>query len=906
MKFSRSKTIATLFALFLMFAMAFALVALPVANAHDPPWTFPTTAYVTCTPSVIGLGQYTTIVVWVDKYSPAAGGGAGQRWNGFKLDITKPDGTKETIGPWQCRSDVGSDYQVYTPDQVGTYTIVFSWPGETAVAPPGLPSVDPHVGDYFEGSTSEPAYLVVQEEPVEGWKEAPLPTEYWQRPITAANRDWGQLASNWLKGTWLVNNFQRWGTAPESSHILWTQPYTPAFTGGLNDAQWPTIPSNKRDYESPWSEAIIMNGKIYHNSPSVADVATYGYYCRDLYTGEIIWYKNGTDNGLDNPFSVSGGYAQGQQRYLGLTQGWLYHYYSVNGQGIVAYLIMVSGSTWYILDASTGNWMMTLINVPGGTAATDQDGSLLRYSYNPSTGNILCWNVSQAIPPRAPLGTSQQQWKGAFGTIIDAVNDTTWLEAGPTSSTPLEAIQPRSGYTMNVTVEKGLPVSAAFGATASGFSSVLTDENRVPKQLFGYYREGGSSIGFDPCADVFSAWLISIDEHVTEYSPAPEYSCSQQNNLGFGATVKWNKNITVPLPGKNYTWNLGDVNYDNQVFFIWCKQTMQAWCYSLENGNLLWGPTMTPFNVLDFYGTRTYVYYDKMLSGYYGGTLYCYDVKTGELLWNYNDTAPAYESPYGDNYPIRIGAVADGKVYLYSTEHSPTKPYWRPYLICVNITDGTEMWKLLDFNNGLSLADGYIITGNELDNNIYCIGKGPTATTVSIQNDVITHGNSVLVKGMVTDTSPGTEELAQTARFANGVPAIADEDMQAWMEYLYEQQAKPADATGVEVVVSVLDPNSNCYEVGRATSDEDGFFKLAFTPEVPGEYTVIASFEGSKSYYGSHAKTAINVEEAPAATPEPTPQPASVADMYFVPATIGIIIAIVVVGLILFLMLRKR
>ena len=132
------------------------------------------------------------------------------------------------------------------------------------------------------------------------------------------------------------------------------------------------------------------------------------------------------------------------QSYVGLTQGQLYHYYSVNGQGILAYLIMVQGTTWYFLDATTGNFMLKLINVPCGTAVTDQDGSLLRYSYNAATGNLLCWNSSQSIPPLAPLGTSQQQWKMRFGATIDAVNDTTWTKVGPSRHVLRQTISVRA------------------------------------------------------------------------------------------------------------------------------------------------------------------------------------------------------------------------------------------------------------------------------------------------------------------------------------------------------------------------------------------------------------------------------------------------------------------------------
>ncbi len=120
------------------------------------------------------------------------------------------------------------------------------------------------------------------------------------------------------------------------------------------------------------------------------------------------------------------------------------------------------------------------------------------------------------------------------------------------------------------------------------------------------------------------------------------------------------------------------------------------------------------------------------------------------------------------------------------------------------------------------------------------------------------------------------------------------------------QKPLPANVTGVEVIIHVLDPNGNSYEVGRTTSRASGSFKLTFEPQVPGEYTVVATFAGSESYWQSQAETALYVEEAPPPTPAPTPMPASTADLYFVPTSIGIIVAVIVVGLVLRLMLRKR
>ncbi|MEM4733718.1 MAG: hypothetical protein QXD70_04235, partial [Candidatus Bathyarchaeia archaeon] len=313
----------------------------------------------------------------------------------------------------------------------------------------------------------------------------------------------------------------------------------------------------------------------------------------------------------------------------------------------------------------------------------------------------------------------------------------------------------------------------------------------------------------------------------------------------------------------------------------------------------------------------TAVYGNLYVAGY-GGALQAIDLKTGKLKWLYNDTYSGTNTPFG-HYPLFINLIADGKVFVSSSGHGGgvEAPLYRDYRIrCINATDGTEMWKMLGWNTftpyGANLiepiyaADGYITYLNVYDMQIYTLGKGPSATSVSIQNDVVTHGSKVLVKGSVIDIAAGTRQHEQAARFPNGVPAVADESMSAWMEYVYMQKPKPSDVKGVEVVIEVLDPNGNCYEVARATSDADGFYSATFTPPVPGKYTVIAKFKGSESYWPSHAKTALYVEEAPPPTPPPTPTPASIADTYFVPAVVGLFLTIIVVGAVIVFLQRKR
>jgi hypothetical protein len=205
------------------------------------------------------------------------------------------------------------------------------------------------------------------------------------------------------------------------------------------------------------------------------------------------------------------------------------------------------------------------------------------------------------------------------------------------------------------------------------------------------------------------------------------------------------------------------------------------------------------------------------------------------------------------------------------------------------------------------IGDSIIATMDTYDQRVYAIGKGPSALTIAASPKVSVQGSSVLVEGMITDISPGTTSSALTARFPNGVPAVSDESMSDWMLYVYKQFERPTNATGVPLTIDVVDANGNYRNIGTTTSDANGVYSFDWTPDIPGKYTVYVTFAGSGAYYASFAQSAFVVDAAPEATAAPTASPTSVADLYFVPAVIGIIVAIVIVGAILvLLLLRKR
>jgi hypothetical protein len=128
------------------------------------------------------------------------------------------------------------------------------------------------------------------------------------------------------------------------------------------------------------------------------------------------------------------------------------------------------------------------------------------------------------------------------------------------------------------------------------------------------------------------------------------------------------------------------------------------------------------------------------------------------------------------------------------------------------------IWRLMAYpnyaNNALSrvvISEGHILYLDNHDNRIYCIGKGPSATTVSAPQTAPPLGSSVTLTGTVTDQSPvGRRNINDVLeKPLKGTPAISDADMSAWMEYLFHQRPKPTNAKGVEVTPATIDPNGN-------------------------------------------------------------------------------------------------
>ena len=765
------------------------------------------------------------------------------KWQGLTVTVTKPDGTTQTLGPFSTDATGGTG-TVFIPEREGTYKLQSHFPEQVnPVSTFFFPA-----GTIMEASDSDILELVVQETEVPVYPGSPLPTEYWTRPIDDQHREWYVIAGNWLDSGSTINTFPfnwpyRYAPYNDAPESAHILWAKPLTMGGLVGGELGDHSMNVGDaYQGEFGSSVIMNGILYYNRYWI------GFAGAPVEQGIVaLDLRTGEELWFRNNTR--------------LMFGQLFYWDSYNMHGTLAYIWGHTGpifngfvpiTDWEAYDAFTGEWVYTMKNMPMGKMAYGPKGEIFIYTVDTANGWMSLWNSSRVVSPEG-------SWEPE-GII--------YTNAG------------ELGLEWNVTIPSGLP---------GGVNWAMED------RILGSDVPAWTGLANNP----ITFWALSIE---------PDSA----------GTLLYKE--TWQPPSGNLTMLPASVGHEDHVFTVTAKDTRNLYGFSTDTGKKLWGPSVTqPY--LDIYtlgeeraiSRAILIAEGKVFSCGMGGVLYVLDAQTGELLWNYTAEDTYSEILWSNNWPLRIAFLSDGKIYLCHDEHSPINPLPRgaPF-ICLNATTGDVIWKIdgafrqTEWGGTAIIGDSIIALYNSYDQRIYALGKGPSETTITASPKVSIHGHSVLVEGKVTDISAGVKESGIAARFPNGVAAVADESISEWMKYVYMQFPFPTETKGVEIAVSVFDPNGNSYEVGRTTSDDNGDYKLMFTPEVPGEYTITASFAGSAAYYSSCAQTAIGVEDAPAATPEPTPTPAPMTDTYVLGLGAGAIIAIIAVGLVIILMLRKR
>jgi hypothetical protein len=808
----------------------------------------------------------------------------------------------------------GSTYAAYTPDQVGNYSITvftdklqYLWYNNGASNTTG--GDNNYYGTTFLAS-NQTITVNVQQEPVSinGLPNIQfMPTEYWTRPIEGQNDQWYTVSSNWLSGSHDRDNgggenrYQADGIAPNSPHILWTRPSEDnGIVGGANLSR---IDSGNAfnagsQYQPRWTNQVIMFGRLYYSPNPLSSGSSSYMDCVDLRTGELIYEVNtGADQGntgglgvstTANMFQFGYYYSQDDPNQHGIQNpGWLFSSnYAIGYQP-------ARGFPW-----------LNISNVPtGGFELNMPTGENVRYNIGGNTGAgfyLTQWNSSKVIPM---TGSGQNPTsQRLIGNIpITPTRPTTSLPSGYTwywSGSAWTNVTSASLTAGNLasTGNTAFDWNVSLGSTTFSTSPTIRAV-RAGEYIWGTngsWPTGTSGPSYYYPSEV-TTWAISIK---------PESR----------GTLLYMKNIDIEDEVTNQNIMFERASGSEQRFVAIEVPSCKFIIYDMTNGNII-GETdaQSDFQAYGYFtwpslisATQTKMAYGMLFTGGYTGAVSAYSLTDGSLLWRNVYPSGGMKIP---NFVQMIALIADGKVYVGTHEHSADTPLYKGERIhALNATTGETIWDMSGWAYPMTfaVADGIMVFWNNYDGQVYAIGKGPTAMTVTAPDIAAAIGSSVTIKGTITDISAGTKQDEQAARFPNGVPAVSDAAQAQWMEYVYMQKGRPSNTTGVPITLSVVDANGNYRDIGTTTST-DGFFSLNWTPDIAGAYTVYASFTGSESYWPTHAVTAFSVDPAhPTDAPTATPNNNSAADLYFVPAIAGLFVAIIVVGLLIILVLRKR
>ncbi len=907
----------------LTFSIIVSMIQLPTTEAHNPPYQITTYAKVTIQPEVIGVGQSALGYAFLGN-APLSGSlmTNSYRYHNYTVWITDPNGQVKTLH-WDTVDDTtGVQMFKYTPTVVGQYNITFTFGGMTLTSADTGSSQS--IGDVYLSSTATCTFYATEEQISNFPDSYPLPTEYWSRPIYGENPGWFSISSNWLgtgapvisatgsgllTGTTTQSAIQRYpGDAIGSltSHVMWTkQVQSGGVVGGETYQTAGDTYFEGSAYINRFQNPIIVAGMLIYKEPLNFASATGGdTVCVDLSTGLEKWrsttmpaisfayvpdVQNPNQHGVFQPLLVTSNWAQVYDAWTGYPLFNVTNYASVggtiamgsNGEHI-KYTFFNNGTTsspdWYLCE-----WNSTLMwggigYHPGETGSTP--------AIQTQTTTTYAWNNQTTYVNNIKTVTSQNVSSSVTSVIANQGRRYNWLDS---------TTQNKSISWKNADQYKSL----SFTVVAAYYNNIMICRNGSYPNLSGVTQNVSGTVSLTSANWTYFA--IDLNE-----------------SHGTFGQILWTSPTYTSLQDKTITFGGSDPIAN--VFVEGIKETTQFIGYSMKDGSKLW--TSDGETTLDYFGQMAFPYaaaqeaYGKLYSMNYGGLLYCYDLKDGKLLWTYGNGGEGNSTSSGlqthGYYPGFIMAVGNGIVYIAATQHTITTPIPKGnYMRAVNATTGEELWTISDYTGGFmtlsfAMADGYCTYFNGYDNQIYTVGKGPSTLTVSAPDLSAAAGQPVVLRGTVYDVSEGTKQSELAARFANGVPVCSDASMADWMGYLYQDKPLPSNFTGVEVTLNVFDANGNFRVIGTTTTDATGAYSYVWQPDIPGTFQVVATFAGTQGYWGSSATTAFNVME-PEATPTPVPTPApSMADLYFIPAVVAILLAIIVIGGATILLLKKH
>ena len=721
--------------------------SMPLPPGVVPDVEIDTRAFLSFRPNPVGVGQPVLVNVWIQPPIHVS------RWfeQAFKITITDPDGRQQVIVKNSYRGDA-SAWLEFIPDKVGKWKIKFDFlggyfPAGNYTVPPGTAVWLPRVVEfkqscYYKPSSSPELELTVQQEAVKSWPPSPLPAEYWTRPVPFEHREWWPILGNY--------------------------PWRGPGGGDL------------------WN-------KLYPNTnPYWGDKYSFIPWVQGPESSHIVWRRQGAMSGI-----VGGDIPQFEMSTVSGAPTIIY-----NGKCYQALTKVINGMTktvWQCYDLRTGEIIWEKMDVTRIPTVIE---------YDPGIGEI----PEAAGRAFAELGYVNLLYIG--GGLVIKYSPWTGEVTGNYSIAPLTTgLYYRNLYALSVQdlgPQAGAERYRLINWTTAGQPAVMGAKSRAPSIISNTTYARGS---IPPLCDWNVCLGASVESIINPAAGVDTGTVVRGYDLKTGKEL-WNVTLVNESMYVGASCAIAD---HGKVAVLFKGGYFKAW--DLKTGKLVWKSEVMdyPWGEASFGAYTLQSAYGLLYRQSYDG-VYAFDWETGKIVWKY--VAPAkypFETPYTDKacgqtvYSFMTGAlIADGKMYVINSEHTPTSPVTRGWGIhCINVTTGEKIWSIGGIwswsASGFpgAIADGYLIVSSS-DGYMYVFGKGPTRTTVEAPNNGVPVGSTIVVRGTVVDVSPGTKDPNIQARFPNGVPAVSDENMSEWTEYVYLQQPRPTNVKGVWVKLDAV------------------------------------------------------------------------------------------------------
>ncbi|HLN46489.1 MAG TPA: PQQ-binding-like beta-propeller repeat protein [Candidatus Sulfotelmatobacter sp.] len=828
----------------------------PLPSGITPDIMVDVNTFLGFSPNPIGLGQTLLVNVWL---VPPIHVGR-QFIQAFTVTITKPDGTKTIIGPLDSYQGDATAWFNYVPDQLGTWKLKFDFLGmyfpvgryQNGRIVTNTSGTQLGSAYYKPGSTQE-LELTVQQDQVYSYPPAALPTDYWTRPAYTENREWWPILGNW-PSTGVVGGGAYWPA--KTNTYMSNYRFTPYVQG-------PNSP------HVVWKQQYGIGGLIGGVTGQTSIVIE-----ADAVVPSIIY--SGRMYQTVSKVSQTGTGSQNYWQCLDLRTGQLYWERTLySGESAPTMITYEPGGGEVVgADVFAGSWRVWLVSIT--SASGNNSGRVIKY--NPLNGAV----VANFTGP--PSGVSSNTfyadpWVLSLQTIGSGstakyrlINWTIANNAGIKTLGSLGAQPVVDNFTQRI-----------WGNTSWPFSSLGTID--------------------------FESGIAVVTQAITPTSTGVATGTILMGANVFTGQLLWN--VTMDINNKFENFAVALPLADHGKFAVRNRDDAKEYCFDLYSGKLLWTSDLSawPWGIFQAYDIQSA--YGLIITNDYHGVR-AIDWETGKTVWDFRAPSVPFETPYGGYYSWHsAGIVADGKLYTWNNEHTPSEPITRGWkLFCLNATTGEEIWSMSYSSNvggGRSfagaVADGYLAVSNSYDATMYILGKGKSAITVTAPDIAVPKGTGVVIKGTVLDQSPAQP----------GTPCVSKESMKTQMEYLHMQH--PIDGiwhnlsiTGVTVKLTAIDSNDKVTDIGEVTTSAYyGTFETTWTPPAEGTYRVLASFAGDDSYSSSSAATAVSVGPA-LTTNTDNQQNITVPDntMTIIGVGIAVVIAVTIVGLLLFVALKKR